>query len=382
MIYLDHAATTPCRPEAVAAMRPLFGEVFGNPSSIHAAGQEARRALDAARDHVARAIGARSEEILFTSSGTEADNLALAGSALAARPRKNHLVTAATEHHAVLRAAEFSRELGVEVTLLPVDREGFVDPDDVRRAIRPETFLVSIMWANNEIGTIAPLAEIAAAARERGVPLHTDAVQAVGSIPVDVSALPVDMLTLSAHKFYGPKGAAALYVRRKTPLRPLLTGGSQERERRAGTENVPAIAGMATALELAVAEQESEAARQARLRDRLIEGVLIEIPGSILNGPRTQRLPNNANFSFPGLEADMLLLNLDLEGIAASSGSACSAGSIEPSHVIAALGAPHDRVISAIRFSLGRGTTEEEIDTTIKTLAAIVRRLRASDGTE
>jgi cysteine desulfurase len=376
MIYLDHAATTPCRPEVVAAMTPYFTRVGGNPSSIHAVGQEARQALDAARDGVARLLGARAEEVLFTASGTEADNLALTGSWLAARGRRNHLVTVTTEHHAVLKTVEFLEALGVEATLVPVDGEGLVDPEAVRRAVRPDTFLISVMAANNEIGTLAPLAEIAAVARERGVPLHTDAVQTVGALPVDVNAPPVDLLTLSAHKFYGPKGAAALYVRRGTPLRPLIHGGSQERDRRAGTENVAAIVGMAAALGLAAAERAGEATRLSALRDRFIERVLADVPGAVLNGPPARRLPNNANLSFPGLEADMLLLNLDLEGVAVSSGSACSAGSVEPSHVLAALGLPHGRVISALRFSLGRGTTEAELAETAATLGRIVRRLR------
>jgi cysteine desulfurase len=376
MIYLDHAATTPCRPEAVAAMVPLLGETYGNPSSVHAVGQDARRALDAARDRVAAALGARAEEIIFTSSGTEADHLALMGSYLAARGRKNHLISVATEHHAVLNTIDHLRELGVEATLLPVDGEGFVDPDAVRKAVRSDTFLISVMAANNEIGTIGPLAGISAVARECGVPLHTDAVQAVGSLPVDVNAPHVDLLTLSGHKFYGPKGAAALYARRRTPLQPVVRGGSQERERRAGTENVAALVGMSVALQLAAQEREIEAAREARLRDRMIDQVFAEVPGAVLNGPRSSRLPNNVNFSFPGLEGELLIMNLDLEGVAASSGSACTAGSIEPSHVIGALGAPHERVVSAVRFTLGRSTTEEDVDAASRILAGIVRRMR------
>lgn len=376
MIYLDHAATTPCRPEVVEAMAPFLAERFGNPSSIHRAGQEARRALDRARDGVAAALGTRAEEIVFTGSGTEADNLALLGSFLAAsRGGKKHLVTAATEHHAVLHTLDLLRDLGAEVTLLPVDEHGLVDPVELRNAIRLQTFLISVMWANNEIGTVAPMAEIAAVARECEVPLHTDAVQAVGSLLVNVNDPPVDLLTLSAHKFYGPKGAGALYVRRGTPLKPVLRGGSQERERRAGTENVAGIVGLATAFELAVAEMPRESPRQAALRDRLIRRVLAEAPGAVLNGHPVRRLPNNANFSFPGLEGEMLLLNLDLEGVAASSGSACTAGAIEPSHVLKALGVPYDRTVSAVRLTLGRHTTEAEIDSAAATLTRIVYRL-------
>lgn len=377
MIYLDHAATTPCRPEVAAAMAPWQTERFGNPSSIHRVGQEARRAVDRARDRVAAALGARQEEILFVGSGTEADNLALFGSYLAARGRKNHLVSASTEHHAVLHTLDFLRSLGAEVTLVPVDQWGRVDPEAVRNAVRPETFLISVMWANNEVGTVAPIEEVARVAAECEVPLHTDAVQAVGSLPVRVSEPRVDMLTLSAHKFYGPKGAGALYVRRGTPLKAVLHGGSQERDRRAGTENVAAIVGMAEALDLALAEMPGESARQVALRDHLVARVLEEIPGAALNGHPALRLPNNANFSFAGLEGELLLLNLDLEGVAASSGSACTAGSIEPSHVLTALGLRHDRVISAVRLTLGRGTTREEVDAAVEALKRIVERLRS-----
>lgn len=381
MIYLDHAATTPCRPEVAAAMAPYLTEKFGNPSSVHAIGQEARRALDDARDRVAALIGARSEEIVFTGSGTEADNLALVGSFLEHRDRKNHLITAATEHHAVLHTAEWLRTLGAEVTVLPVDGEGRVDPEDVRRAIRPETFLVSVMAANNEIGTLAPVAEIGAICREAGVPFHTDAVQWAGALPLDVEAMRADFLVLTAHKFYGPKGIGVLYVRRGARLRPLMHGGGQERGRRPGTENVAGAVGLARALELAVAEQPEAAPRIAALRDRLIDRVLERIPDSCLNGPRFDRLPNNANFSFPGTESDLLVLNMDLEGFACSSGSACTAGAIEPSHVIRALGHPYERQISALRLTLGRSTTEAEVDAAVEALERIVRRLRGSPAT-
>jgi len=380
MIYLDHAATTPCRPEAVEAMRPYFTELFGNPSSVHAAGQAAREALDLSRERVARCLGARPDEIHFTGSGTEADNLVLTGAFLQAERARRHLVTAATEHHAVLHTAEWLREWGAEVTVLPVDGEGRVDPAEVRRALRPETFLVSIMAANNEIGTLAPVAEIGAVCREAGVPLHTDAVQWAGALPLSVEAWNVDFLVLTAHKFYGPKGTGALYVRRGRRLKPLLHGGGQERGRRPGTENVAGAVGLAAALELAVAEQETTRARIERLRDRLIDALLEEIPDAHLNGPRRARLPNNAHLSFPGAESDLLVLNLDLDGIACSSGSACQAGAIEPSHVVRALGVPHERLMSAVRFSLGRATTEAEVDAAAAATARVVARLRAYSG--
>lgn len=376
MIYLDYAATTPLRAEARAAMAPFLETVYGNPSSIHAVGQAARRALDEARDRVAGAIGARGEEILFTSGGTEADNLALTGVFLAAYPARDHLITAATEHHAVLDTCEFLRGLGAEVTVLPVDGDGRVDPAAVAAAITPRTCLVSIMAANNEIGTLAPVAEISRVTREAGVPLHTDAVQSAGALPLDVEALGVEMLTLSAHKFYGPKAAGALYLRRGTRLTPLLHGGGQERGRRAGTENVAGIAGMARALELAVAEIPTEAPRLTGLRDLLLAALRSALPDVILNGHPSDRLPNNLNVAFPGVDNELLLLNLDLEGVAASAGSACTAGSLEPSHVIAALGASPERLRGSIRLSLGRETTEAEIDAVVERLVPIVRRLR------
>jgi cysteine desulfurase len=376
MIYLDHAATTPLHPEARRAMEPFLGEVYGNPSSLHAAGQAARRALDDARDRVALALEARAEEIVFTSGGTEANNLALVGAFLAVREQRPHLLTVGTEHHAVLDTCRFLERLGAEVTVVPVDGEGLVDPEDVRRALTPRTGLVSVMHANNEIGTVAPLAEIAAITREAGVPLHTDAVQTVGALPVGLESLGVDLLSLSAHKFTGPKGVGALLVRRGTRLRSLHYGGGQERGRRAGTENVAGIIGMARALELALADREAEAVRQAALRDHLIERIRTLAPDVILNGHPTRRLPNNVNVAIPGIDAEALLLNLDLEGICASAGSACTAGSLEPSHVIRALGRPPALVNGSVRFSLGRCTTKAEIDTVAERLAQIVARLR------
>jgi cysteine desulfurase len=382
LIYLDYAATAPLRPEARAAMAPFLAELFGNPSSIHAAGQAARAALDAARERVARALGAAPEEVLFTSGGTEADNLALVGTYLAARPERGQIVTAATEHHAVLDTCDFLRTLGASVTVLPVDGCGIVDPERVAAAITPRTALVSVMAANNEIGTLAPFAEIGQVARAAGVPFHTDAVQWIGSLPMDVGTAPIDLLSLSAHKFGGPKGVGALYLRRGTACRPLLFGGGQERGRRAGTENVAGIVGMAAALEAAVAEIPTEAPRLSALRDRLFRGLQAAIQGVRLNGHPSARLPGNINVAIeaagalPNVESEVLLLALDLEEIAASAGAACTAGSLEPSHVIAALGAPPERVRSSIRFSLGRGTTLDDVETVIERLSEIVARLR------
>jgi len=357
-------------------MRSVMTETFGNPSSVHGAGQDAREALDNARDQVARLLGAKAEEIIFTGSGTEADNLALVGSFLKQKGKKNHLITASTEHHAVLHTAEWLREWGAEVTVLPVDSEGRVSPEQVQDAIRPETLLVSIMAANNEIGTLAPVAEIGVVCREAGVLFHSDAVQWAGALPLDVDALNVDFLALTAHKFYGPKGIGVLYARRGAKLKSLIHGGGQERGRRAGTENVAGAVGLALALQLAVDELPTVSPRLITLRDRLINAVLERIPGSSLNGPRRDRLPNNVNISIPGAESDMLVLNMDLEGIACSSGSACTAGAIEPSHVTRALGLSHAQLLSALRLSLGRSTTEAEVDTAVDALERIVKRIR------
>ena len=382
MIYLDHAATTPLHPEARRAMEPFLAAAFGNPSSVHAVGQEARRAVDDARDRIAAALGFLSEEVVFTSGGTEADNLAVMGAFLADRERRPHLITVATEHHAVLDTYEFLQSLGAEVTLLPVDGEGLVDPEDVRRALTPRTALVSVMHANNEIGTVAPLAEIAAITREAGVPLHTDAVQSVGALEIDFGALGADLISLAAHKFYGPKGVGALIVRRGVRLRPLIHGGGQERGRRAGTENVAGIVGMARALELARSDVPREASRLSALRDRLIRSLFAAVPDVVLNGHPTRRLPNNANLAFDGVEGETILLNLDLAGVCASAGSACTAGSLEPSHVLRALGRPRELSGGSIRLSLGRSTTEQEIDFATDLIAGIVQRLRASRSSD
>jgi cysteine desulfurase len=378
-IYLDHAATTPVDERVLAAMLPYFTTRPGNPSSIHQAGRAALEALDDARETVAAVLGANRKEIIFTGGGSESDNLAIKGVALAQRQagKGAHLITSAIEHHAVLHAVEYLEAFGFEATVLPVDSSGLVRPDDLRAAIRPDTVLASIMYANNEIGTIQPLAELGAICRERGVPLHTDAVQAAGSLALDVNALNVDLLTLAAHKFYGPKGVGALYVRRGTPLLPQINGGGQERRRRAGTENVAGIVGMATALRLAEERRESYAAKCAALRDRLIAGVLERIPYSSLNGHPTRRLPNNANIAFEFVEGESVLLLLDQQGIAASSGSACTSGSLEASHVLIALGLPYERAIGSVRFSIGKATTEADIDYVLDILPPLIERLRS-----
>ncbi len=375
-IYLDHAATTPLDPRVVEAMLPYLRDHFGNPSSIYGLGRATRAAIDRAREEVAQALGARPTEIIFTSGGTESDNTAIRGVAMARRADGNHIITAATEHHAVLHACAWLEPLGFETTVLPVDRDGRVDPDEVERAIRPTTTLITLMYANNEIGTIQPLADIGRIARARGVTFHTDAVQAGGALPIDVDALGADLLSLSAHKFYGPKGVGVLYARRGTPLLPQQPGGGQERGRRSGTENTAGIVGLATALTLAVGSLESDARHYGRLRDRLYDGLLAQVPDVTLNGHPTERLPNNLNVSFRGVEGESLLLNLDMHGIAASSGSACTAGSLDPSHVLTAIGLPRELAQGSLRLSVGRGTTDEQADRVLGVLPATVAKLR------
>lgn len=377
-VYLDHAATTPVHPEVAEAMARCLAETFGNPSSIHGFGREARKAVEQAREQVAALIGARSQEIVFTSGGTEADNLAILGAARARRDRGSHLITSAVEHHAVLHACDhLAKREGFRVTVLPVDRAGRVDPDDLRRAMTPETVLVSIMLANNEVGTIQPVRELAAVAREGGALFHTDAVQGAGQIPVNVDELGVDLLSLSAHKFYGPKGVGALYVRRGTRLAPLMHGGGQERRLRPGTQNVPGIVGLGRAAELAGREMEERVRHAQRLRDRLQAGLLERIPDVAVNGHPERRLPGILNVSIRGLEGESILLNLDLKGIAASSGSACAAGSTEPSHVLRAMGLEPALLHGALRFGFGRGNTEEDVDRVLAILPGIVERLRS-----
>ncbi|MBI4279207.1 MAG: cysteine desulfurase NifS [Armatimonadetes bacterium] len=379
-IYLDHAATTPVDPRVVEVMLPFLREKFGNPGSVHAWGQEAREAVDRAREIVAGAIGAHPSEIVFTSGATEADNLAVIGTALAAEERGRHIIVSAIEHHAVLEPCEFLTSRGFEITGVPVDGDGLVDPDQVRRVIRDDTVLVSVMAANNEIGTIEPVAEIGQIARGRGVTFHTDATQALGQMPLDVDALNVHLLAMSGHKVYGPKGIGALYVRKGTRVARWLHGGAQERNRRAGTENVPAIAGFGRAVELAREMMPQEAPRQAALRDRFIAGIL-EIEASRLNGHPSRRLPNNVNVSFEGTDSESLLLALDLAGVAASSGSTCTSGSLEPSHVLTAIGLPPETAAGTVRLTLGRGITEADIDEVIGLLREIVASVRAASPT-
>ena len=378
-VYMDHAATTPVDPRVVEAMLPYFSTQYGNPSSIYALGREAADALDRARKTVAAILHTQPRDVIFTSGGSESDNLAIRGCAFAQRKQgKNHIVTSPIEHHAVSHTVDqLVKEFGFESTVVPVDRYGVVDPAEVERAITDRTALVTIMYANNEVGTIEPLAEIAKVTRAKGVPFHTDAVQAGGVLDLDVEALGVDMLSLSAHKFYGPKGIGILYVRRYTPLMPMQTGGGHERNRRAGTENVPYIVGMARALELAYEERERVNPYVAGLRDRLVQGILSRIPDVELTGHPTQRLPNNASLVFHGIEGESILLNLDLMGVAASSGSACTSASLEPSHVLMAMQVPVEVCHGSLRLTLGKDNTQEEVDYVVSILPGIVEKLRA-----
>lgn len=376
-IYLDHAATTAVDPRVVEAMLPYFSERYGNPSSIYRLGRQSREAIEAARATVADILHANPEEILFTGCGTESDNLAIRGVAWANRKRGDHIITTPIEHHAVGHTCEqLAREFGFRITYVPVDRYGVVDPDDVGRAITDRTVLITVMYANNEVGTIEPIAEIAEIARAKGIPFHTDAVQAGGSLDLNVDALGVDLLSLSAHKFYGPKGAGVLYARRGTPWLPTLTGGSQEGGRRAGTENVAYIVGLATALKLAYEELESSQARIMALRDQLIQGVLSSIPHVQLTGHPTQRLPNSASFAFAYVEGEAILLQLDLHGVAASSGSACTTGQADPSHVLTAMGIPPEQAHGSLRLTLGKENRAEDVDYVLSILPDIIHKLR------
>jgi cysteine desulfurase len=377
-IYLDHAATTPVDPRVVEAMLPYWTEAYGNASSLHHKGREASDALEEARETVAEILGAKPREIVFTSCGTESDNLALRGVAFAqAEQGKTHLITSSIEHHAISHTVEqLEEKFGFSATYLPVDSHAMVDPDDVARAIRDDTALVSVMYANNEVGTIQPLAQIGAITRAKGVPLHTDAVQAGGKLDLNVDRLGVDLMSLSAHKFYGPKGVGVLYVRRRTKLQPVQTGGSHERRRRAGTENVPYIVGLATALKLAYEDVDAENQRLEKLRDALIAGVMARIPETLLTGHPTQRLSNSASFSFRFVEGEGILLNLDMLGICGSSGSACTSASLEPSHVLTAMGIPVEDAHGSLRLTLGHSTTEEDIALVVDRLPGIVQKLR------
>lgn len=376
-VYLDNAATTKVRDEVVEAMLPYFTEYFGNPSSLHLFAREAGKGLDTARAQVAKALNAKPEEIIFTGGGSESDNMVLRGIPEAYKKKGKHVITSAVEHHAVLHTLEAMEKEGrVEVTYLPVDEYGMVTAEQVEKAIRPDTVLVSIMFANNEVGTIMPIEQIGETCRKYGVLFHTDAVQAVGHVPVDVEKMHIDLLSLSGHKFHGPKGVGALYVRKGVRIPALILGGAQERRKRAGTENVPGIVGMGKAIELATAELEDNAAKMKVLRDRLIFGIPARIPDVKLNGHPTERLPNNVNFSIRFIEGESILLMLDLNGIAASSGSACTSGSLDPSHVLLAMGLSHEVAHGSLRLTLSEFTTPEEIDYVLDTLPPIVEKLR------
>jgi cysteine desulfurase len=383
MIYMDHAATTPVRTEVVEAMIPYFSEKFGNASSLYALAQESRKGLDESRESVSVVLGCRPSEVIFTSGGSESDNSALKGAAFAQRGSGNHIITTSIEHHAILHTCDFLEDFGFEITYLPTDKNGLVDPEAVIGAITDKTVLISVMLANNEIGTIQPVAEITRMVKEvsrdkhQTIVFHTDAVQAAGYLDLDVNALGVDMLSLSAHKFHGPKGAGILYVRRGTPFTPQQLGGAQERQRRAGTENMPGIIGAAVALKLAYEERVSTSGHCTALRDRLINGIQERIERVRLNGHPSLRLPNNVNFSFEGVEGEPILLGLDFAGVAASSGSACTSGSLEPSHVLLALGMSADLSHGSLRLTLGRDNTEEDVDYVLKVLPDLVGRLRS-----
>ncbi len=376
-IYMDHNATTPVHPAVLDAILPYYREAYGNASSVHAFGREARVAMEEARDKIAEFIGAQPREVIFTSGGTESDNFAIEGAAFENSRRGKHIITSAIEHHAVLNTCKHLETHGFEVSYLGVDRYGMVDPDDVRKAIRDDTILMTIMHANNEIGTIEPLQEIISIAKEKGVIFHSDAVQTVGKIPVNVDELGIDLMSMSAHKIYGPKGVGALYVRRGTKVEPLVRGGHHERNRRGGTENVPGIVGFGKAIELAAADMEEEGKRLWNLTEKLKNGLQDQLEYVYANSHPTQRLPATMNLSFDFLEGESIVLNLDMKGVAVSTGSACTSGSLEPSHVLVALGLPPATAQGAIRFSLGRDNTEADVDYVLEELPPIVRRLRA-----
>ena len=377
VIYMDNAATTATRPEVLEAMLPYFTQTFGNPSSIHGVGREARKAVEAARKQVADAIGAEAREVYFSAGGSESDNWAIRLGCEAMQKKGKHIITSAIEHHAVLHTCQAMEKEGYRVTYLPVDEFGMVSVSDVEAAICDDTALITIMMANNEIGTLQPIKEIAQIAKAKGVLFHTDAVQAIGAVPVNVKELGVDMLSMSGHKFHGPKGIGALYVRKGIKMSNLIHGGAQERGFRAGTENLPAIVGFGKAIELAVAELPAYTEKMTSLRDRLIDGLTERIPEIRLNGHRTQRLPGNVNISIRYLEGESILMRLDLAGIEASSGSACTSGSLDPSHVLLAIGLPHEIAHGSLRLSLGMENTEEEVETVLNELPKIVENLRA-----
>ena len=383
IIYMDHSATTPVRPEVLQAMMPYFTSDFGNPSSIYTIGQEARKAVDDARERIARNLGARMSEIVFTSGGTESDNAALKGVAFAIRSLGNHIITTTIEHHAVLHTCYQLEQFGFDVTYVPVDEYGIVDPQDIVDAITDKTILVSVMMANNEIGTVQPIREIArlvkaeAKQRSQTIVFHTDAVQAAGFLDINARSLGVDLLSLSAHKIYGPKGVGLLYIKRGTPFEEQNAGGGQERQRRSGTENVPGIVGFDEALHLAVTEREDNSAHCLRLREKLVQGIFETIDGVRLNGHPELRLPGNVNISFEGVEGEPVLLGLDFAGVCASSGSACSSASLEPSHVLLAIGLTAEMAQGSLRITLGRDNTEEDVDYVLSVLPGMIGKLRA-----
>lgn len=376
-VYLDHSATTPVRAEVVELMNKYFTNVFGNASSVHAFGREARKGVENAREQIAGLIKAKPEEIFFTSGGTEADNMAIIGAALANKNKGNHIITTQIEHHAVLDTCKFLEKQGFEVTYLPVDETSMVNIDDVQKAIKEDTILITMMHANNEVGSILPIKEVGALAKENNILFHVDAVQSFGKLPIDVNEMNIDMLSASGHKIYGPKGIGCLFLRKGTKIQPLMYGGAQERKRRPGTENVPGIVGFGLAAELAGKEMEEENKRLTKLRDRLIKGILENIPYSQLNGHPTNRLPNNVNVSLRYIEGESLLLMLDLKGIAASSGSACTSGSLDPSHVLMSMGICHEIAHGSLRLTLGKINTEEDVDYVLEVLPEIVDKLRA-----
>ncbi|MDY3927072.1 MAG: cysteine desulfurase NifS [Anaerotignum sp.] len=375
-LYFDNAATTPVREEVLQEILPYFREYYGNASSVYAIAKESKKALEKARAQVAAAINAQPEEIYFTAGGSESDNTALRGVAEAYASKGNHIITTKIEHHAILHTAEYLEKHGAEVTYLNVDEYGKISLEELEKAIRPETVLISVMFANNEIGTIQPIKEIGEIARKHGVLFHTDAVQAVGHVPIDVEKMHIDLLSMSGHKLGAPKGIGALYIRKCVKVEPLIFGGAQEKKQRAGTENIPGIVGIGKAAELAVAEMEATTAKLVALRDKLIKGILENIPYSRLNGHPTDRLPGNCNISFSYIEGESLLLLLDALGIAASSGSACTSGSLDPSHVLMAIGLPHETAHGSLRLTMDRDNTEEEVDFILEKLPGIVQRLR------
>lgn len=375
-IYLDHAATTYVKPEVLEAMIPYYNQKFGNPSSVYSIGRESKKAIEESRDRVAAALGAQSREIFFTGSGSEADNWAIKGVAYANRDKGNHIITTAIEHHAVLHTCQYLESDGFEVTYLPVDSNGLINLDDLRKAIKPNTILISIMFANNEIGTIQPISEIGKIAREKNIYFHTDAVQALGNVHINVVEMNIDLLSLSSHKFYGPKGVGALYIRKGVKITSFLHGGAQERGRRASTENVAGIVGLGKAIEIATQNIDEYNSKLLSLRDRTIEEITKRIPFVKLNGDRYKRLPGNVNFSFEFIEGESLLLMLDMKGIAASSGSACTSGSLDPSHVLLAIGLPHEIAHGSLRLTFGEENTQEDVDYVLEVLPMIVQRLR------